>query len=117
MPKYTPEQDQIFDHLDATGIFDAATIRELAGVEADPDDLEPAIETIASGAGDVAISGFADGAPNDGHDEWIAKLHLTHPSDVYPEIPRRTPEQRARTTQSADVVRENIAPGPNTPRG
>lgn len=112
------ESEQAYNHLDDTGMFDAATIREMTGFETDGDNEAFSARNIAERTGSVALAGYAEAAPEDDdivpqsspeREQWVASFNLTSPSAEGP-IQRATPEQRQETTARTEELKNFIKP-------
>lgn len=100
------EQEQAYDHLDDTGLFDAATVRELSGYETDGENADFTAEAIAARAGNIALTGAE---VIDDREEWVQSMHLTKPSSSGPYV-RATPEEMASTSAAVAEQKTLIVP-------
>lgn len=72
-------QEQHYDHLDDTGMFDAATMRQKSGLETDGTNEDFTADAIAARTGNVMLAGYMQDAPSDksekgglDHQAWAA---------------------------------------------
>lgn len=59
------ESERHYDHLDDTGLFDAATQRQMAGLETDGSNEDFTAEAIAARTGNVMLAGYMQDTPSD----------------------------------------------------
>lgn len=112
MPNPEASQEQSYDHLDDTSIFDAATIRKMTGYESDGGNEDFTADAIAARTGSVAMSGFNTAEPKTGRDQWVESFNLTHPSNVHPSITYRTPGERAALSAHVSNARQQLTARP-----
>ena len=89
MPKSITQQEAAYDHLDNTGIFDAATARAITGYETDGQNGDFGAKAIAARTGNVALAGLATKGSGLDHDRWVARLGLSLPTSEAKETPSR----------------------------
>lgn len=106
MPNTYHAQETAYDHLDGTGLFDAATIREMADYETDGDNRDFTAEAIAARTGNIALTG-AEVA--DSRERWVKIQSLSR--DSYDgDLEYASPEQKTKTSAAVAEQKKLIVP-------